>query len=270
MRTVKRSNIYIPLCFYLYRLPIHTRLIPVQFTFHYVSTYTERIQEAGKSSIHLHSTMFLLIRISDSLCPSCIADLHSTMFLLIQIEIATPPWQFTGFTFHYVSTYTLRLPLRLASWIHLHSTMFLLILTSTGRFLLYFPSNLHSTMFLLIRDCRHRDYGCSVAFTFHYVSTYTGITRTMWLPVMEFTFHYVSTYTNTRKNTQKRVIDLHSTMFLLIPTITWFRPEVCSTGQTLCFYLYQLLPVALSRRHKFTFHYVSTYTGFRSFSLSEF
>ena len=76
------------------------------------------------------------------------------------------------FTFHYVSTYTDCTENIPCSILHLHSTMFLLILTSTG--------TIHSLL---------------IIFTFHYVSTYTLPFDCPPNEATIFTFHYVSTYT---------------------------------------------------------------------------
>ena len=123
--------IYIPLCFYLYRLRLVKQLLRDKFTFHYVSTYTrvETAIEQNNFMIYiplcfylylslvtliaavqdnLHSTMFLLIRMTVYLGVRSIFYLHSTMFLLIQ---PLNWWE-------------------QRSCIHLHSTMFLLIRTT--------------------------------------------------------------------------------------------------------------------------------------------
>ena len=58
--------IYIPLCFYLYRKGVLSgRDNESRFTFHYVSTYTSQSRKRFQSwKLNLHSTMFLLIRVS--------------------------------------------------------------------------------------------------------------------------------------------------------------------------------------------------------------
>ena len=144
-------RIYIPLCFYLYDIKREFRYTREQ---------------------HLHSTMFLLIPI---LCPFryipvryiyiplCFylyiilqgrdhpakSHLHSTMFLLILFTDDFYIPRFTGFTFHYVSTYTVWTGRNNPLALHLHSTMFLLIPSKSSRRIV------------------------SCIFTFHYVSTYT-------------------------------------------------------------------------------------------------
>ena len=232
----------------------------IEFTFHYVSTYTSSLPLTNVASIYLHSTMFLLIR----------------------RHLQTGPWR-SGFTFHYVSTYTISRNGRPAKRItftfhyvstytdrvapfcgcirHLHSTMFLLILFRLAlrhnKSTIYIPlcfylywegnagdapdrGNLHSTMFLLILFFRP-GYVRAHKFTFHYVSTYTtahycrfavrpNLHSTMFLLILKedicpqdkpaFTFHYVSTYTNT--------VSGRYTDFVLI-----YIP--------LCFYLYRIL-----------------------------
>ena len=77
-------SIYIPLCFYLYALTAAPPLVYGSFTFHYVSTYTSLNNLCQYDLSHLHSTMFLLIRV----------------WSLLKLREATK------FTFHYVSTYT--------------------------------------------------------------------------------------------------------------------------------------------------------------------
>ena len=76
---------------------------------------------------YLHSTMFLLIRSSGLDVPG---HLHEFTFHYVStytnIRVFTLHCG-TIFTFHYVSTYTRRNPLLSAPFLHLHSTMFLLI-----------------------------------------------------------------------------------------------------------------------------------------------
>ena len=55
------SNIYIPLCFYLYFMYLQQSAETLKFTFHYVSTYTSLAAVQFPFLLHLHSTMFLLI-----------------------------------------------------------------------------------------------------------------------------------------------------------------------------------------------------------------
>ena len=84
----------------------------LKFTFHYVSTYTDVAHNADDEEYNLHSTMFLLIRISNASHAMSSENLHSTMFLLIPAsERAT-----------------------LTEINDLHSTMFLLILVLGGHF----------------------------------------------------------------------------------------------------------------------------------------
>ena len=144
--------------------------------------------------LYLHSTMFLLIRWANlghrSTCkgiyiPLCfylykLGLLKKLLVILIYIPLCfylywrsrDQRWKVKWFTFHYVSTYTSRTLSDPPSLLHLHSTMFLLIL------------------FLDSLIC------ATSSFTFHYVSTYTN-SRTSWNYIKtKFTFHYVSTYTS--------------------------------------------------------------------------
>ena len=120
--------IYIPLCFYLYRISqkssmnLTTIYIPLCF---YLYNFPEMDTQLIK---HLHSTMFLLIR------------LHRKSVKCSDIQ----------FTFHYVSTYTPEESVLSPHSKNLHSTMFLLIL-SRSLFDNTLFQYLHSTMFLLIR-----------------------------------------------------------------------------------------------------------------------
>ena len=203
--------------FLLIPSPICNYFLFRQFTFHYVSTYT--------CFFRFHSRQYSLIYI-----PLC--------FYLYALKDENIHWG-ESFTFHYVSTYTLlcsesQLPLE-----HLHSTMFLLIRRILCRKNRYKP-NLHSTMFLLIPA-----YSDSLrvwrTFTFHYVSTYTiyainkySFQSLIYIPLCFylyvtapenislyglFTFHYVSTYTAAEMLQKGGEVNLHSTMFLLIPAV---------------------------------------------------
>ena len=100
--------------------------------------------------------------------------------------------------------------------------------------------------------------------------------------ISAFTFHYASTYTNLCRHVDRYLIDLHSTMLLLIQDDRFIRLcTVVNLHSTmlllirclrsrarcrsiiyipLCFYLYSselLYPIT---QNKFTFHYASTYT----------
>ena len=162
--------IYIPLCFYLYSAHPDPRPGWYSFTFHYVSTYTK--PETGTSGIYhvftfhyvstytygryakkegitnLHSTMFLLIRISDACKSDIRCNLHSTMFLLIRVaNLATA--LIATFTFHYVSTYTGATP-KQASDIDIFTFHYVSTYTVCRSCSPSPDSHLHSTMFLLI------------------------------------------------------------------------------------------------------------------------
>ena len=79
-----------------------------------------------------------------------------------------------------------------------------------------YEKNLHSTMFLLIRGRTIEIFGAESAFTFHYVSTYTGPGR----------------------GSACNCLDLHSTMFLLILALLSLIPRTDYIYIPLCFYLY--------------------------------
>ena len=100
-----------------------------------------------------------------------------------------------------------------------------------------------------------------MAFTFHYVSTYTAGVTQQSTERKAFTFHYVSTYTLLTRQSEPGQDNLHSTMFLLIRKMilhdvfrffnlhsTMFLLILVSMPATvfrssiyipLCFYLYQ-------------------------------
>ena len=75
-----------------------------------------------------------------------------------------------------------------------------------------------------------------------------------------FTFHYVSTYTNLLKRVICDDLNLHSTMFLLIPVFPAGEASAFSIYIPLCFYLYGGAHRQQCGANQFTFHYVSTYT----------
>ena len=106
-------QIYIPLCLYLYSASGTTTQSNIIFTFHYASTYTASNVVLAVQMFYLHSTMPLLILISEYVgletkvtiyiplclylyrCHSLFAfyvyqNLHSTMPLLIRIEYYQP------------------------------------------------------------------------------------------------------------------------------------------------------------------------------------
>ena len=150
----------------------------------------------GSLRIHLHSTMFLLIRITHAQCKTVQSHLHSTMFLLIRSLLRRTYKCYPDLH----STMFLLIPQPEAPEPqrnnHLHSTMFLLIPTldyvELKGLTIYIPlcfylylrccnrkegdqTNLHSTMFLLIRDGSRSIWTALISFTFHYVSTYTTL-----------------------------------------------------------------------------------------------
>ena len=165
-----------------------------EFTFHYVSTYTKSGSTVWQLEGNLHSTMFLLIR-----------NLFPRVFLSLNIYIPLCFYLYRnglrseyGFQVIYIPLcFYLYIKRRLHSW------------SST---------NLHSTMFLLIPMKKVSCIGLSILFTFHYVSTYTVENPGFPYVWKEFTFHYVSTYTPCGGRASQPDPDLHSTMFLLIPS----------------------------------------------------
>ena len=80
---IAEINIYIPLCFYLYRIYLTAPRGYCPFTFHYVSTYTYRPD-------HRDSNIMIYI-------PLCFY-LYSNPAFRYGLQ--------SSFTFHYVSTYT--------------------------------------------------------------------------------------------------------------------------------------------------------------------
>ena len=157
------------------------------------------------------------------------------MYLLKQISESKIKTTIVTFTFHYVSIktylnyslynhhyylhstmYLLKLVCRAGqtnTWKDLHSTMYLL---KRGQHRRHIQSHmyLHSTMYLLKQDNISDCYLVS-SFTFHYVSIKTKrrcnrCTNRLW-----FTFHYVSIKTCLRQISNKNLLDLHSTMYLL-------------------------------------------------------
>ena len=78
----------------------------------------------------LHSTMFLLILLREASCKKGEATLHSTMFLLIQSGGCMGNMDISGFTFHYVSINTQRFFSRLLPFL---SFTFHYVSINTGR-----------------------------------------------------------------------------------------------------------------------------------------
>ena len=97
----------------------------------------------------------------------------------------------TEFTFHYVSIKSVEYDDEPTAVMNLHSTMYLLNLCVMCKCQ---PGDLdlHSTMYLLNREYGWNDAGGATAFTFHYVSIKSDVTRLDGEGVYTFTFHYVS------------------------------------------------------------------------------
>ena len=142
------NHIYIPICFYY---------------------FTISPSERYNSDMHLHSNMFLLFRITNSIYATYNHNLHSNMFLLFQLLVEQ------GYT----------------DFENLHSNMFLLFLTS----------NLIKSLldFIYIPICFY--YFPSIpsalipsgsSFTFQYVSIISRFPFLATLITYIFTFQYVS------------------------------------------------------------------------------
>ena len=144
--------------------------------------------------MNLHSTMFLLILYTDILVKPGDTDLHSTMFLLIRVSGLISKFSLSPFTFHYVSTYTGR-QVTDPVWIiriYIPLCFYLYNQRVPGE-----PSDrghLHSTMFLLIH--------IQVLEFFKRSLIYIPLCFYLYLYIScapvgssQFTFHYVSTYT---------------------------------------------------------------------------
>ena len=97
-----------------------------------------------------------------------------------------------------------------------HNVSINTILPSWSKLLHYL--HLHSTMFLLIHQSIVEAFGAALIFTFHNVSINTQDRRcTVWEDAVVFTFHNVSINTTKCRFQQGIQLHLHSTMFLLIP-----------------------------------------------------
>ena len=124
---------------------------PGIFTFHNVSINSSHSLHLLTSHTHLHSTMFLLIRLSQQYIKDEINDLHSTMFLLIlSIAVCFLP-EISTFTFHNVSINSScpTLPLLVLLPFTFHNVSINSYYIDPGDS--DFKKHLHSTMFLLIR-----------------------------------------------------------------------------------------------------------------------
>ena len=123
--------------------------MPINFTFHYASTYTEKAAQKLPEDISLHSTMLLLIHRLHHPSSSAGVPLHSTMLLLILCRRQNGSGKILA----------------------LHSTMLLLILGAAFRIFFFIFLYIPLCFYLYIfQNCPHR-YRC--CFTFHYASTYT-------------------------------------------------------------------------------------------------
>ena len=117
--------------------------------------------------------------------------------------------------------------------------------------------NLHSTMYLLnlisAATCV-----ALLSFTFHYVSIKSSAFMSTFLTVFEFTFHYVSIKSLIIYSTPAYIPDLHSTMYLLNPSMAMSQSVLKSS------FTFHYVSIK-SWKHcciadspdRFTFHYVS-------------
>ena len=114
--------------FLLIHVAIEYHLPVIEFTFHYVSTYTRgyflRPKENNWFTFHYVSTYTSCIG-KKATDPS-IFTFHYVSTYTLHIHI--PVWLLCLFTFHYVSTYTMLISPQEELYLYLHSTMFLLIL----------------------------------------------------------------------------------------------------------------------------------------------
>ena len=247
--------------------------------------------------------MLLLIHCRLHVFFSLTLHLHSTMLLLILYGRSICCGVCSSFTFHYASTYT-----GFRNVVHWPDGTIYIPLC----FYLYTdqhwrPSaepDLHSTMLLLIRVINAGVGVDGLQFTFHYASTYTRISLAVssftlylhstmllliliftsaFLPVLPiFTFHYASTYTLRNVALPVPGLHLHSTMLLLIlncfhshtlhiniyiPLCFYLYFQSCQQSRLnyniyipLCFYLYEYANSCIASFYTFTFHYASTYT----------
>ena len=171
--------------------------------------------------------MYLLIPIQLS------NDEHTDIFTFHYVSINSRTRQVNDvlwhrFTFHYVSINSSLVTLKVYTFPHLHSTMYLLILVS---FLVQSlkKHHLHSTMYLLIL------FSCHIITTFHYVSINSAHS---WL-------------------LHPHLRHLHSTMYLLIPA----RCPAASAAPVFTFHYVSINSyrpnTSISVMYTFTFHYVS-------------
>ena len=92
--------------FLLILYEILKNIVPNSFTFHYVSTYTLEIIQLLHILLIYIPLCFYLYRIPSICSNKSSLNLHSTMFLLIPGKAIAWGRDFIEFTFHYVSTYT--------------------------------------------------------------------------------------------------------------------------------------------------------------------
>ena len=148
-------QIYIPICFYYFRLPsllLFTHRIYLHSNMFLLFPPRRWITAAVKE--HLHSNMFLLFRNFSSFKSPTNTHLHSNMFLLFRATAASSLAAFNSFTFQYVSIISICLFINIFQCfrftfqyvsiifgiiaiekiceIHLHSNMFLLFLTGVS------------------------------------------------------------------------------------------------------------------------------------------
>ena len=250
--------IYIPLCFYLYWDRVEQSDCRKVFTFHYASTYTGRLNSwqnfQFRFTFHYASTYtgnYLLVNDNANVFTFHYASTYT-------IAGKSYPMSFSLFTFHYASTYTSTKSYILAKSLYLHSTMLLLI-PKTRKNTCITPGHLHSTMLLLIPDLP-RLFRAWYEFTFHYASTYTKFDNAAIQGVLNLHSTMLLLIRLTTPRVDANISDLHSTMLLLIRLIGRYLQVIFLIYIPLCFYLYLFLDSLMCSISSFTFHYASTYT----------
>ena len=214
MKIVNIYNIYIPLCFYLYAFcsvwwkdeddlhstmlllirwitlrQIHQKPIYIPLCFYLYENYDS---PAAGSSLYLHSTMLLLIlhAISHKILITIFTFHYASTYTL---SVFLRPSLYSEFTFHYASTYT-KYKLDFSRFMrNLHSTMLLLIPSSSGisgsSFKIYIPLCFYLYEPIVAdTQCQLHIY---IPLCFY---LYAVQRRTSWFRIT-FTFHYASTYT---------------------------------------------------------------------------
>ena len=187
------SQIYIPLCLYLYGGLHCNRRKERWFTFHYASTYTYKNPSLFTRDIFIfhYASTYTQMKICAFLLLTLFTFHYASTYtwqnqfrsrlnkiyipLCLYLYPSQSPSQATEkrFTFHYASTYTLSAAVYgfLIFWFTFHYAS-----TYTAKWLYGYVKtlDLHSTMPLLIPNTTGTIFQvCYPIFTFHYASTYT-------------------------------------------------------------------------------------------------